>query len=68
MKKQILNLGKALNKEEQKSICGGVNCGPVMCFGVPFPGCGTCEDYHALPTECKSRVLVHSDCETGDPT
>ena len=32
MKKQILNLGKALNKAEQKSINGGF--GSSYCFGI----------------------------------
>ena len=31
MKKQILNLGKALNKAEQKAIKGGARCTPQEC-------------------------------------
>jgi len=62
MKKQILKLGKTLNKSEQKSINGGLNCGSVVCFGMPMPGCGTCEEFFALPSACQMRVMVHVDC------
>lgn len=63
MKKSILNLGKALNKAEQKIINGGgPSCPGPICYGISGFGCGTCEDFHSLPLECKSRVLVHSDC------
>ena len=31
MKKQFLNLGKALNKAEQKTIKGGTSCTPQEC-------------------------------------
>jgi hypothetical protein len=39
MKKQILNLGKALNKAEQRSINGGqgLTCAEIVC-----PSCTIC--------------------------
>ncbi|WP_408034958.1 hypothetical protein [Tenacibaculum aestuarii] len=37
MKKSILNLGKALNKVEQKQINGGAKC-----WINGFPCCGEC--------------------------
>ena len=50
MKKQILNLGKNLNKVEQKSINGGNNeCGDFFTLhlcktqGICPPGCGPFE-------------------------
>jgi hypothetical protein len=67
MKKQILNLGKALNKVEQKQISGGVSScdtysGP-SCYGrISGMRCGTCEAYHALPNEHKMCVFVSVDC------
>ena len=39
MKKQILNLGKALNKVEQKLVNGGVR--PGCTADVHFEDCGT---------------------------
>ncbi|TYQ00343.1 hypothetical protein C7447_101955 [Tenacibaculum adriaticum] len=40
MKKQILNLGKALNKAEQKKINGGR---PIKCYSNPnCPPYGCC--------------------------
>jgi hypothetical protein len=70
MKKQVLNLGKALNKAEQKLIYGGwgPGCSGPQCYG-PVPGCGTCEEYDMLPpSECKFMALLHIVCETGEPT
>jgi hypothetical protein len=49
MKKQILNLGKALNKAEQKQIIGGV-AGPCSTEVVGNTG---------------KRCLVDSDCLQG---
>ncbi|MEO9571163.1 MAG: hypothetical protein ABJH82_12540 [Polaribacter sp.] len=59
MKKQILNLGKALNKAEQKSINGGDCFTPYLCYGEanPLVTCGTCEEYNQLSQYCKSRVI-----------
>ncbi|CAL2104710.1 conserved protein of unknown function [Tenacibaculum sp. 190130A14a] len=62
MKKSILNLGKALNKAEQKQVNGGSSCPGPICYGIPGMGCGTCEQYHALPDNCKMRVLVSVNC------
>ncbi|WP_299622441.1 hypothetical protein [uncultured Tenacibaculum sp.] len=67
MKKSILFLGKSLNKKTQKNINGGMfsNCpSSPTCYGVsgvPTP-CGTCEQYHLLPQECKMRVKVGVSC------
>ncbi len=48
MKKQILNLGKALNKKEQQSINGGEN-GVVCCNWCPD---GTCNSWAASLRAC----------------
>lgn len=53
-----------LEKTAQKSIKGGNNCNNysgAFCYG-PYPGCGSCGDYQALPAEFKNCVLVHMDC------
>jgi hypothetical protein len=61
MKKSISNLGKALNKAEQKQINGeGSDCfTPYLCYGAlnPFVPCGTCEEYNQLPQDCKNKVI-----------
>jgi len=53
MKKQILNLGKALNKAEQKSINGGGGAGNCSYEGE---SCGQnyfcCEDYEGGGFKC----------------
>lgn len=41
MKKQILNLGKALNKSEQKSIEGGWKIRPFKCCDPAMQCCTT---------------------------
>ena len=63
MKKSILNLGKTLNKTEQKLINGGVvNCPDMSCYyGTPIRGdsapyCGTCSDFYSLPLECQYQL------------
>ncbi len=65
MKKQISNLGKALNKAEQKQINGGDKClgmpGP-SCYGMPGMNCGSCEDYNALPPKYQTCVMVYVGC------
>ncbi|CAL2060357.1 hypothetical protein [Tenacibaculum sp. 190524A05c] len=57
MKKSILNLGKSLNKVEQKQINGGFNCPTypaercLACGGGPLPnGCclGSMETHYCL--------------------
>ncbi len=74
MKKLIVNLGKKLNKVQQKAINGGniQSCPPFGCYysdepipNTPATYCGTCGDYQALPNECKSRVFAHADCENS---
>jgi hypothetical protein len=62
MKKSILNIGKILTKTEQKQATGGL--GTNICYGTlpPLQGCGTCVEYHALPTECQYQVLVSPEC------
>ena len=72
MKNQILNLGKILNKADQKLISGGTySCdtysGPP-CYGINNGVCGTCSQYQALPLEHKKCVLVHADCEENNPS
>jgi len=43
--KNLLNIGKALNKSEQKAINGGFDdsCGILVCFNASTEGC-TCYD------------------------
>jgi len=54
-----------LDKTQQKRITGGNPCsnysGPI-CFGVALPGCGTCEDFQALPPDVQICVLSSADC------
>ena len=61
MKRSILNLGKALQKTEQKMINGGdSSCFiPYLCYGAPndFVPCGTCSQYHQLPQHCQRMVI-----------
>ena len=38
MKKSILNLGKVLNKEEQKKVNGGVNCFDCQSYCIANSG------------------------------
>ncbi|WP_299678634.1 hypothetical protein [uncultured Tenacibaculum sp.] len=67
MKKSILNLGKALNKAEQKTIHGGSELcqaigdnGP-QCYSDNIPGCASCYEFRLLtgPT-C---ALVDAKCQ-----
>lgn len=61
MKKSILNLGKALDKTEQNQVIGGQATN--FCYGpLPFSGCGTCAEYHALPRSCQMQVMVSHEC------
>ena len=51
MKKSILNIGKVLNKNEQKQVNGGTgNCGGYASYAIcEAAGCPlnhTCERYH----------------------
>ena len=60
MKKQILNLGKALNKAEQKQINGGY---PPECSGEDFE-CGIgmyCDVPRALCMHCQVND-THFEC------
>ena len=67
MLKSILQINgiTPLDKSQQKNIVGGNPCsnysGP-FCFGIGLPGCGTCEDYNALPANFQGCVLVGFDC------
>ena len=55
MKKSILNIGKALNKAEQKSINGGANC-PIYA-----PSCCTsCGGYPLSNGCCLGTPAVHA--------
>lgn len=58
MKKQFLNLGKALNKTEQKQIFGGEREPAGMDPGEP---CSSC----SVNSDCNSGVCMTSsgDCE-----
>ncbi|MEM6718743.1 MAG: hypothetical protein AAF611_05500 [Bacteroidota bacterium] len=55
----------SLDKSTQKRIVGGNPCanysGP-FCFGVGLSGCGTCEEFQALPANFQMCVLVGFDC------
>lgn len=70
MKKSILNLGKALNKTEQKKINGGSVCDYYiengLCFG-PVAGCLSCNQIEGYPGAV-GCVRIHFDCfEGGNP-
>jgi len=49
MKKEILNIGKALNREEQRQVNGGTgNCGGYSSFEICDATCPltlSCEEY-----------------------
>ncbi|MCF2875518.1 MULTISPECIES: hypothetical protein [unclassified Tenacibaculum] len=69
MKKTILNLGKSLNKIEQKRINGGgfVDCNQFprsLCFG-PVPGCLPCDQLINYPG-AMGCVRVHIGCISDD--
>ncbi|TCI91834.1 hypothetical protein [Tenacibaculum sp. M341] len=53
MKRSILNLGKSLNKIEQKNILGGDNCGYYarinLCFADNDPYCEPCYKMNSYP-------------------
>ncbi|TCI91833.1 hypothetical protein [Tenacibaculum sp. M341] len=62
MKKTILNLGKSLNKTEQRSINGGNTCASYpICYGITSIGtvqCASCEEYYNLPSHCQNQVFT----------
>ncbi|WP_442264473.1 hypothetical protein ACSIGC_08855 [Tenacibaculum sp. ZS6-P6] len=67
MKKSILNIGKALNKAEQRKVNGGFgSCddytGP-FCYADSIPGCASCAEYNALPRRHKACAFTHAECE-----
>jgi hypothetical protein len=54
---------KKLKRENLKMINGGAPCNyacPEGPYGPGFPK--SCEAFNALPTCCKSKVLVSADC------
>jgi hypothetical protein len=62
MKKQILNLGKALNKAEQKLIKGGYDY--IPCSGTSCNTCPTerfCNGSHCVPCkyDTQNRPCCH---------
>ncbi|MCT4699671.1 hypothetical protein [Tenacibaculum haliotis] len=67
MKKSILNLGKALNKTQQKQINGGFDCSQFpfgICFG-PVPGCLPCNQMQNYPGASRC-ALMHTSCDSGE--
>ena len=63
MLKNLSNIGKSLNKSEQKAINGG--CPPGggnVCSGYTGPIVVTCEQYYNLPPQFTFCVLVSVDC------
>ncbi|PKH50667.1 hypothetical protein CXF68_08145 [Tenacibaculum sp. Bg11-29] len=67
MKKQILNLGKTLNRVEQKEINGGFGCTqfPIsLCFG-PIPGCLPCNQIQNYPGADRC-VIMDISCDSGE--
>ena len=64
MKKSILNLGKALNKADQKNLFGGrsIDGCPDACYGVPGMGCRSCQEYFSLSNYYQMRVKVGVSC------
>ncbi|MEO9571153.1 MAG: hypothetical protein ABJH82_12490 [Polaribacter sp.] len=57
MKKQILNIGKALNKAEQKSINGGIGGGPF--FGENCDTSHDCNFTNTVPSVCCSGICIY---------
>lgn len=54
---------KKLNRDNLKSVNGGGTCNyvcPPGPYGPGFPK--SCADYDALPTCCKSKVLLSYEC------
>lgn len=61
--KIIMKNLKKLERKNLKSINGGANCNQYCPPGPYGPGLpNSCDDYHALPGCCKSKVLVHVSC------
>lgn len=60
MKKTILNLGKSLNKTEQKTINGGNSCSTYS--GPIYYDQNNCEAFHALPLYHQHCAMVHVLC------
>ncbi|WP_299674803.1 hypothetical protein [uncultured Tenacibaculum sp.] len=62
MKKSILNLGKTLSKNQQKTINGGNTCASYpICYGITSlgsPQCAPCEEYKNLPLHCQNQVFT----------
>ena len=54
MKKQILNIGKALNKAEQKQIQGGITA---------FQACNQAVHYWCTQSWCESHGNIWYACE-----
>ena len=68
MKKQILNLGKVLNKKEQRNVFGGDLTGPgPSCFDhsdCPY-GMGCCNDRSSQPFKigvCLGFKVYNAHC------
>lgn len=54
---------KKINRENLKSINGGATCNYVCPPGPYGPGLPrSCAAFDALPSCCKSKVLVSMDC------
>ena len=64
MKKSILNLGKALNKAEQKEVCGGTD--PIAGFpgGGGSTGSGTSSGCFCLIKKGGQFYPVYVDCDS----
>lgn len=67
MKKQILNLGITLSKNDQKKINGGgaPDCSTYSgpnCYSYEQSQCGSCKEYHALPEEHKLCAIADYSC------
>ena len=61
MKNSILNLGKTLNKTQQKTINGGAH--PCDTYSGPnYYDQNSCDAFHALPPQHQICARVHVLC------
>ena len=60
--KQLVNLGKVLNKKAQREISGGCSCGGNPCDNYNGPIRVTCEQYFNLPPQFQMCVMVSVEC------
>jgi hypothetical protein len=60
MKKQFLNLGKALNKAEQKQINGGAGCIPPGSLYSSYETCSSNCAFDCTAYFCESKLMGYA--------